>query len=130
MPEHPSKGSISSIPECDNPTCKKIVKTWLELVCSELEPARQLAKPILIDTIPAFVANVLGALKQMRTDPTAATLASIAQEHGSERARLSHYRIDQVILEYQLLRRVIIEVLEEEDRPLDSAERRAINTHF
>jgi signal transduction histidine kinase len=50
---------------------------------------------------------------------TAAVDSTFPQEHGGERARMTEFRQDAVIQEFRLLRKVIIEVLNENKVPYD-----------
>ena len=47
-------------------------------------------------------------------------------EHGGERVRLTHFRLEDLIKEYRLLRQVLFEVLEEQGR-LSTEERRTLD---
>lgn len=89
-----------------------ILAEWEKNVRRKIPAASELTHPILIDTVPSFIENLVQALsddypRQMATDS-----ASLAQEHGNERARISRYTPDHLILEYQILRDTVTLTLE------------------
>lgn len=53
------------------------------------------------------------------------TPITAAHEHGSERVRITHYRLEDLIAEYKLLRQILFEVLEEGS--LSANERNTLN---
>lgn len=91
-----------------------VLSEWEARVRHDFKQASHLRRPIIINTIPAFYDNIVQSLisDNSRSDATDAT--SLASEHGGERARLTNYDPDALILEYQLLRSIIFEVAERE----------------
>jgi PAS domain S-box-containing protein len=93
----------------------RILTLWEERTRRELPPAREHARPTLVDHLPDFLAQLADTLEG--PSPRAALRKeqdALAVEHGKERARLPGYSLESVVLEYQLLRQVLLEVLEEE----------------
>src|SRR5690606_24490426 len=87
---------------------------WEKRVRDSIEEAATIPHPILIDTLPALYLNLVEALTPAypRTSAAVATPA-VASEHGGERARVTAYHTRSVIIEYQLLRATILDVLRE-----------------
>jgi signal transduction histidine kinase len=100
---------------------------WERRVRGDIDEARGMRHPILLDTLPAFYDNVAESVTPgyPRADAVAGT--SIAAEHGGERARLSAYDHEALIGEYQILRGVIFEVLHDEGTAMKHEEIVAIN---
>ncbi|WPU63577.1 sensor histidine kinase [Peredibacter starrii] len=82
-------------------------------VREEVPLTNSIDTPVLIDTLPSFLDNIAEAVSVNHIKPTANAFNNIATEHGGERARLTAYNHRHLIREYQLLRWVLIETLEE-----------------
>lgn len=108
---------------------EEIIREWEKRVRQDVNEAEDLSEPILINTLPAFLDNLAETLapEHPRADVTENNTA--AQEHGEERARLTDYGPDQLIVEYQLLREVVIEKLSEHGE-VTEAERRILHRSF
>lgn len=80
---------------------------WEAQVRQRIHAARDLAGPILTNTLPAFYGNIVEAVTSAypRADGTSNTDAASA--HGGERARMTVFRADQVVHEYQIFREAI-----------------------
>ncbi len=100
---------VESMPDRLRRQSGEILKLWEERVRAIVPAARSLDSPSLRNSIPL----VLETLAKTLEDPEIIEEPKIevAVLHGEERATLPHYSIDQVILEYRLLRRAIFEVL-------------------
>jgi signal transduction histidine kinase len=90
----------------------EILFEWENLVREKISSAKNLPHPLIIDTVPKFIDNLAEALCEDHARKTATESSSISQEHGGERARLSRYSPDQLIVEYQILRDTISRKLE------------------
>lgn len=101
---------------------------WEERVRTVLDKAQALSHPILIDTLPMFYENIAESLSPNYPRLAGTDGSTIAAEHGGERARLTAYDHETLIVEYQLLRSTILEVLHEEGVALTAREIVAINT--
>ncbi|WP_208640173.1 sensor histidine kinase [Massilia violaceinigra] len=105
---------------------------WETLVRSHVDGARELRRPILINTLPSFYSNLIQALTPAypRDDATSHTTAAAA--HGGERARMTNFGAEQVIHEYQLFREALGEVSSAHRLALSPADwtviERSINT--
>lgn len=104
---------------------------WEKRVLAEISEAASLPRPILIDTLPAFYFNLARSLTPGYPNASVdAVKSSVALEHGGERARLTRYRAENVIAEYQILRSSLLEVLEDAGCLPTREELMAINTTF
>jgi signal transduction histidine kinase len=93
-----------------------IVDRWCSVAREEQASARRVHHAVLRDRLPAFIDAMGRALKQ-NGSPTAAPVRE-AKEHGAQRWD-SGWSIGEVVHDYQLLRLVVLEYLEENlDRPL------------
>jgi signal transduction histidine kinase len=95
---------------------------WERKVRGAVEQAAELRRPVLIDTLPVFYDNIAESLGCGHVRAHGADGTTAAAEHGGERARVTSYDHVALIDEYQLLRRVILEVLPREGVPLSHAE--------
>lgn len=92
----------------------EILITWEKRVREEITSAGQLSQPVLIDTLPIFLANLAQALSDNHIRGLATDSNNVAQEHGGERARVTRFGPEQIIQEYQILRTVVEETLARE----------------
>ncbi|MBW3623756.1 MAG: RsbRD N-terminal domain-containing protein, partial [Armatimonadetes bacterium] len=94
-----------------------IFQRWEAAVRSQIPAAQNQTRPVLYNSLPKFIDQLIEALSQGRElDDSAA--AEFAREHGEQRAHLSRYSLDQFIQEFNLLRRAICDELESAS-PLD-----------
>ncbi|HEX8477059.1 MAG TPA: HAMP domain-containing sensor histidine kinase [Telluria sp.] len=123
-----------SAPSRPSPTAQRllavretVLATWEARVRERVHPARALAHPLLLDTLPAFYDNIIesvdpGAPRLLAIDGT-----NIAIEHGGERARITQYSHAALIEEYQIFRWAVFDVLHRENVVLDRDETHAIH---
>ncbi|AKF86245.1 hypothetical protein MFUL124B02_23945 [Myxococcus fulvus 124B02] len=103
-----------------------ILSLWEERLRREVPAAAQESHPILIDTLPALLRQLAEAMSPQHPRRTATEGSSVAEEHGSERVRVTRFRLGDLITEYRLLREVLFAVLEEHE-PLSASERNTLN---
>jgi len=103
----------------------RILARWVARIRREIEPAEKERHPVLIDTFPMYLRRMAEALSPEHPRTLASEGTTITEEHGSERARMTRYEPRHVIQEYQVLRDVVMETLEEWG-PLTGPERRTI----
>jgi signal transduction histidine kinase len=84
---------------------------WKARVQAEIEPAKDLPTPIIVNTLPALLENLIEVLDPEHPRSTASDHSSLAVEHGSERARITQYSPGEIIKEYQVLRNVLFDEL-------------------
>lgn len=101
---------------------------WERMVCGALDEARKLSHPILVDTLPRFYDDIARSLTPAYPRASGVDGNTTAAEHGNERARMTGYDHQALIVEYQLLRRAILEVLDAEGVRLEPGEVMVINT--
>ena len=96
-----------------NNSQEKILKLWVSEVKAKVHSASKLQTPIIVNTIPVFLTNLAQALDTNFDKTNASDSNNIAEEHGSERARITDYSPEFIVLEYVLLREVILSVVRE-----------------
>jgi signal transduction histidine kinase len=112
---------------------EKIMSRWQARAEKEVIAARQQRQLVLRNSLPEFLTQVADALSTViqRTDARVkwdlAESERVGKKHGRDRAGSSNYTMDQMILEYHILRQVICDVLEEDD-PLSSIEMEIITS--
>ncbi len=109
----------------------EIMNDWEKRANIEIKAAQHQDKFALRDALPEYLSQLVKALSNT-TDLTAARRifdkeesTRISEEHGKDRAGSFNYTINQLIMEYHILRQVICDVLEDE-APLSSIEREII----
>jgi signal transduction histidine kinase len=104
-----------------------VISAWEARVREDIPTASRESHLILVDTLPAILDQFAEALSPESPRQTATEGSSIAAEHGGERVRVTHFRLEDVVTEYKLLREVLFETLER-DAPLSTGERRTLNS--
>jgi signal transduction histidine kinase len=105
-----------------------VLDEWDKRLRQAVKEAERLPHPILIDTFPSLYENLAEAMSPGYPRTSAEEGATIASEHGGERARLTNYNARAVITEYQVLRLTILDVLKQHGVQLDNGEIFIINT--
>lgn len=93
-----------------------VLSSWLGRIKAEVPAAHTLINPILVNTMPLFIERLAESLCAECSRETATEASNAAQEHGSERARVTRYGPEQILQEYQILREVVRAVLQEETK--------------
>ncbi|MDB5749395.1 MAG: histidine kinase [Massilia sp.] len=106
-----------------------VLDEWERRVRAEIAGAAGLKHPVLINTFPVLYDNLVEALTPdyPRTSAAVAT-PSVALEHGGERARLTCYEAKSIIIEYQLMRETILDVLRGHAVPVSEHESQIISS--
>ena len=115
MPQTGCWRTRSAFSRCGKNACGKL---------SQLRVASR--RSFLINTLPAVLDQLAQALSPEHPRRTATEGSTAGQEHGGERVRLTHFRLEDLIAEYKILRQVLVEVLEE-DSALSADERNTLN---
>ena len=94
----------------------EILRRWERRVRAGIPASRDQRRPVLQSNLGAFLLEVARALAP--TGERAETIAglTLSQDHGSHRAGLAAYSLDEVFLEYRLLRQTVLEVMDEGHR--------------
>lgn len=102
---------------------QRILSLWERRVRDEVPPARHAEGAALIDSLPDLLDRFAAALASESPDrDQACAPGAVSAAHGKQRAELKEYSLDEVIAEYEVLRQVVLEVLEEEG-PVPTASR-------
>ncbi len=83
-------------------------------------------KPIIINTLPAFITRLALALSPGNEIAFASQYSNLALAHGDERAKLTGYSLAELIREYEILREILMDVFSHETR-LTEAEWRIVH---
>lgn len=120
---------ISQTAEALRSSSPKILLEWERRVRAEVESAEGQNSMVLRDHMPKFLESLAAVL--CSPDPIAESrwCRQEAKQHGAERANLGRYALEEVILEYHILRQVVFAVLEE-PQPLILRERDIIISMF
>lgn len=86
---------------------EQVFDLWESLVRKHIDEAEGISGPILTNTLPAFYDNIAEALTPSYPRAHGTSHNSSMSAHGGERARMTPFRADQLILEYQLFRDAI-----------------------
>lgn len=109
----------------------EIMNQWVIRADIEVKAAKQLENLALKNSLPEYLSQLSDALSHTINRSAARRISDkkestrIGKKHGSDRAGSMNYTMDQLILEYHILRQVICDVLEK-DAPLDTNEREVI----
>ena len=109
----------------------KIMHCWEERALVEVEASVHQQSLALRDSLPEFLNQLADALSTTINRTSArvkwdkAESTRVGKKHGKERAGMFSYTMDQLILEYHILRQTICDVMEEE-APLSDIEREVI----
>lgn len=87
-----------------------VLALWERQTRERVLGARDLLPPVLINTLPTFFDNIAEALSPSYPRESATSHTNTASAHGSERARMTSFGVDQVIQEYQIFRESIREM--------------------
>lgn len=104
-----------------------VFERWIKAVQAQVPQARDVAEPVLVNTLPLLFDNLAEALTPEYPRDTATSHTNLGAAHGGERARMTAYGSDQVIHEYHLFRDVILDVCHANDVHLTLSERAAID---
>jgi PAS domain S-box-containing protein len=90
-----------------------ILELWEAKVREQVPAAKQTARPALVDSLPELLDRLAKALASSSPEQALASEeATLATDHGKERAQAKAYSLDEVIFEYQVLRQVLLGVVE------------------
>jgi signal transduction histidine kinase len=106
---------------------ERILSLWENRLRKTVAAAGREPSLVLINTLPAVLDQLAEALSPEHPRRTATDGSTVGQEHGGERVRLTHFRLEDLITEYRILRQVLAEILEE-NRALSADERNTLNT--
>jgi serine phosphatase RsbU (regulator of sigma subunit) len=100
----------------------EILRRWERRVRSEVPASQEQQGLVLRNNLHRLLAEVAGALIPAALPEELIAGLTVSQDHGGQRALLAAYSLADVFLEYRLLRKTVLEVLDEE-APLSAGER-------
>lgn len=104
-----------------------VLAEWERRVRLAFQDAQELRHPVFINTIPAYYDNLVEGLTPGCQRDDGISNAALASEHGGERARLTNYNPEEIVLEYQIFRVTLLDVLEQNDVVLTKIDLQTIN---
>jgi signal transduction histidine kinase len=103
----------------------EVLQRWEHHVLTEVPAASTVDTEVLRDHLHILLEQVVVALSPRAPEDPIPKLTT-SERHGGERALLESYSLGEVLQEYSILRRTVLEVLEE-GRPMSLGERSIIN---
>lgn len=104
----------------------QVLDCWEAQLRAKVAEANQVSTPILINTLPAFYDNIAEAITPSYPRAHGAAHTTSMSAHGGERARMTPFRADQIVHEYQLFRDAIATVAQRNGLQLTPEEWRVI----
>jgi PAS domain S-box-containing protein len=95
---------------------EKIVELWVEGASKESKVARSLERDTLIDSLPELLDNMIESLSYGESVANLQQSADIGRKHGESRAAIKEYPLNEVIIEYRILSKIIFSILQEKVR--------------
>ena len=98
----------------------RIMTAWEKRALRDVKAANHQDSLALRDSLPEYLTQMSDALSKIIDRTQARKLSDkadstrIGKKHGRERASSLHYTMDQLILEYHILRQVLFDIMEEE----------------
>lgn len=105
---------------------ERVLLRWRQRINDEIPCSAVLSEALLFNTIP----ELYDYLTLSAAGDDAPGTTSLARAHGAERARQSGYRPADLLREFQVLRRCMAEIAEEEGLSLSSAHLLALGMRF
>ena len=100
---------------------------WEYGVRNGIEEANVLKHPILINKLPFFYDSIAQSITPKHPRINAVSTMAMAIEHSGERARLTSYGPKEIILEYQLLRAALYDIMKRHAVALNEEEQQVID---
>jgi signal transduction histidine kinase len=125
---------LSKAADSLNTNLKRIMSLWEERVNKEVSAAERVSNLILRDMLPVLLQQLATTIATQKAGGRInfrqeLAFLGTAKEHGQQRADTEVYTLAEVIVEFQILRQVIFEVLEEIE-PLSKLDRDTIINLF
>ena len=108
----------------------EVFAEWELRVRGGCEDVNRLKQPILLNTLPAFFDNMAESIAPEFMRINAGPAAAMAIEHGSQRARLTNYDPRKIILDFQLLRAALLDVMKRNGVALNQDELQIIESYI
>ena len=90
---------------------KEIISDWIALIKTVIVEAKEQSRPVLVDHIPQILDNLSDLLEveaQGEDHKKEIKKEELGKAHGRQRAELTEYSLEEVLVEYSVLRKVII----------------------
>lgn len=107
---------------------ERVFRLWEPRVLEKVSAASSQSKLALSHMVPELLQNLLSNISASNSHDSFDAAGKIGTEHGKQRANLIGYTFSQVLLEYQILRQAIFEVLKEDGLLTDDVRDMVLNT--
>lgn len=104
-----------------------VLRVWSDQVRTQVAPTEGVSEPVLIDTMPVLYERMAALLTPASFARDGIDVASIAAEHGIERAHLTDFQPETLVAEFHIFRSVLFDVLDAHAVELSGPERRALH---
>lgn len=121
MKPHPRRMST-----CLREQTPEILRRWETRARAEIPASRAQASLVLQNNLRYIIGEVARELSPTGESPTLIEGLTLSGDHGVHRAEIAEYHVGELFLEFRLLRRTILEVLDEQAR-LTADQREVIN---
>lgn len=108
--QSPGANALNAVSNCFLAMQEEVLAHWASEARERVSGANETPRPILMNSLPAFYANIAEALAPSHPRDIATSDNNAASEHGGERARMTPIGPDQLVLEYQIFRESIAAV--------------------
>ena len=102
-----------------------VLRRWEDRIRAAAPAAKHEDRLVLFDEIPLFLARVTQTLRGEMDAEESCANDEVGREHGAQRAEETDFPLNSILLEYQVLRKTICEVLETEG-PISNGARETI----
>ncbi len=104
----------------------EILRDWEARARERVDAAKSQSQISLRNSLPEFLDKLVETLRATNANTEGKTNAELACNHGETRSHQPDYTLEEVIIEYQILRTVVIDCLEE-DEAADRESRKIVN---
>jgi signal transduction histidine kinase len=105
-PTHPAFHPIEGMKDA-------VLLEWLKQARDKVPPAKELDDKSLLNSLPQFLDFLISSL--MLGSPDWNEIYVICEEHASQRANLPHYDLQHILLDYNILRKILFRAVDLEN---------------
>lgn len=104
----------------------QVIAEFVERARREMESATMTDRESLVDSLPYFLENLIEALSEGKTADNTKESAHIGGTHGRERASHMHYDLNDILIEYRILTRILFDFFRGDNERLDDLSEKII----
>ena len=103
----------------------QVIAEFVERAHKELASAKT-DRDSLVDSLPFFLDNLITTLKEGKTAENLIESSNIGGAHGRERASHMHYDLNDILIEYRILTRILFDFFRSDNERLDDLSEKII----